>query len=364
MKLILVFAMLVCTEAQTTTQSNRRTVCTHGKTYPHRECQKYYRCDRGQFVVETCDFLKVYSKSLKKCVYRYSRNDDCTPKTTTTTDHTTTKDLMTTSPGCVHGKTYPNLHDCQHYYSCYKGWLALETCDNGSVYSSSVQHCVSLDSPDDDCESNESEIEQAAITTTTETPDKGNDKDWPFKIGSTTTTKTIERQPTPDSFVCVHGETYFHPSKCHLYYLCYNGLMLVENCSFDLVYSRSSKQCVSPTSPDNDCDSIIIEMQNIDITTADTGADVTDGDNNSMQRTTITTKVSTTTTTEEAVLSHAQNCTDRVAYKDKRECRKYYYCNSGKLEHRTCFLGFVFSQKLNQCVPRSSRNADCKPVAH
>ncbi len=343
--------------------------------------------------------------------------------------------LRTTAPGCVHGQTYPHPNDCQHFYICYRGWFALETCDFGSVYSRAVRHCVSLDSPDNDCkrknknvqrikkttkaastttEGNDIEMQQLEIRTTREkppTPKIGNDiemqqieirttrKNPPPKIGKNkktqrikkttkaapaTTTKgndikmqqieittmtgtpstthiVMDTRPTPVNSLCVHGETYFYPYQCQLYYLCYNNLFLIESCASDLVYSRSAKQCVSPTSPDNDCVSNGIEFQQIEITTTDTVPDNTDGKNTKMQRIK-SIKAASTTTTKEAVRSLDQNCTDRVVYPDQIECRKYYYCIDGKLERRTCFLDYVFSRRLKHCVPRYSHFADCESI--
>ncbi|KAK3610227.1 hypothetical protein CHS0354_022281 [Potamilus streckersoni] len=214
--------------------------------------------------------------------------------------------------------------------------------------------------------SNEIEMQQSETTTNTDSLPDTKDRKTKMhprkrtpKGASRTTTEANGIQPTLVNFICIHEETYFYPSNCHLYYFCYYGLLLIETCSTDLVYSRSAKKCVSPTSLENDCDSNKIEMQQIGITT-DILPDVTDGKNNKTKRFNTTNEIPTTT--KEAVGSRAQNCTDHLVYTDEKDCRKYYYCIRGKLEHRTCFLDYVFSRRLKHCVPLYSQYADCEQV--
>ncbi len=380
--------------------------------------------------------------------------------------------LRTTAPGCVHGQTYPHPNDCQHFYICYRGWFALETCDFGSVYSRAVRHCVSLDSPDNDCkrknknvqrikkttkaastttEGNDIEMQQLEIRTTREkppTPKIGNDiemqqieirttrKNPPPKIGKNkktqrikkttkaapaTTTKgndikmqqieittmtgtpstthiVMDTRPTPVNSLCVHGETYFYPYQCQLYYLCYNGFLLTEHCTSDLVYSRSAKQCVSPTSPDNDCVRNDIEMQQIEMRTTRKNPPPKIGKNKRTQRIKKTTKAASATTTEgndiemqqieitgttETTPTPIQDwqfttkstttteimdtqqmpvnslCVHGQTYFYPYQCQLYYLCYNNLFLIESCASDLVYSRSAKQCVSPTSPDNDC-----
>ncbi|KAL3867242.1 hypothetical protein ACJMK2_044458 [Sinanodonta woodiana] len=298
------------TKYRTTTYTYR--TCKEGERRAHnRDCKLYFICIGNVWSLRTCPKHGVFSTTVGKCVPSYSPYDYCsrtTYKMTTTTPVYFSLVTTTTSwttipkypPKCKEGETRPHRYDCRSYYICRNNVWIHKECPHRHVYSKIVGKCVMLYSPYDYCSRPDNRMTTTPLYTTT------------------------IRKPRPK---CKEGETRPHPQDCKSYYVCYYYAWVPKVCPHRNVYSKIVGKCVMSHSPFDDCSQTPNE------------------------------RITSTTEFPDYIIpdpSSTESCISGETYPVQNNCYRYFYCNNGTLQQRTCVFDFVYSRRMRRCVPQHS----------
>lgn len=224
---------------------NKRSIkCVEGSKTPAADCDKYYKCSRGQNLLYGCG--KDYLFNI-----------------TTLTCQLDVQHLCWPINSCTEGDklSYPN--DNQKYYECVGGKLVINSCDQYSIFNKLAMSCVAKE--ECTCPGGYKEGEMSSC------PDEC-DK---FYIciagvqalhecgpGNYFENKTLscekdvhDRCKIEKPCLCPggyeEGDLSPHPDDCDKYYICVNGKQILKECGKDNYFDKNTLTCEFDI--DNEC---------------------------------------------------------------------------------------------------------------
>ncbi|XP_077288695.1 uncharacterized protein LOC143913055 isoform X3 [Arctopsyche grandis] len=288
---------------------------------PHEsDCSKFYYCVFGTPVEFDCPAGLHFNPTLSVCDWPNSAG--CTTGgSTTTTQKTTSPSTEGTPSSTSNGETtpkgscpaidgvnatlLPHESDCSKFYYCEFGTPVEFDCPAGLHFNPTLSVC---DWP------NSAGCTTGGSTTTTQKTTSPSTEGTP---SSTSNGETTPKGSCP-AIDGVNATLLPHESDCSKFYYCVFGTPVEFDCPAGLHFNPTLSVCDWPNS----------------------AGCINDGPITTTQ----------TPTTDELVDEICSNCDLNTRYwGDTKNCRKYWFCVSGKRQSALCPPGLLFDGKIKMC---------------
>ncbi|KAG4069830.1 hypothetical protein HA402_006845 [Bradysia odoriphaga] len=351
--------------------------CNDGEYKPHEtECDEFYRCISGTFILINCPDGTQFNVTSKVCVVQEGdcNEDDRSSASTVVTTTELTTEALTNTPTDFTTNSSTDFSTTDSTTEETDSTTEATDSTTEETDSTTEANDTTTESTDSTTESNDSTTEANDSTTeatdatavatdsttkatestteeldsTTETTDsttESNDSttesnDSTTEATDSTTEKTDLTTETTDSTIeetteaettttqCVNNEYRPDENDCEAFYRCINGRFIKLFCSIGTHFDPKTRLCVDPD----------IAGCNLE----------TDRSTNSPEITEITTSPATENSTEVHVT--IVECHDNEYRPDESDCEAFYRCINGRFVKLFCSIGTNFDPNTRLCV--------------
>ncbi|XP_043680558.1 LOW QUALITY PROTEIN: uncharacterized protein LOC122634992, partial [Vespula pensylvanica] len=342
-----------------------RPVCKDGPYKPHeKDCDKYYKCENGNYVPKTCPSGLHWDRQRNTCSNPSEAKCPYPP------------------PPCTEGSTHPHECQCRLYYKCKNGGLTLQECEVGKEWDRINHICTdpasancpkrhpfgcnegSYKSDDKECNIYYKCISNNYVSKTC-TPGLH----WNRKR-NLCTDPIDARCPTSPINPCLGGFYKPHEKKCDKYYKCENGDYVLKTCPSGLHWNRKRNLCIvpadarCPTSPINTCLGGFYKPHEKECDkyyTCENGDYVLktcpSGLHWNRKR-----NLCIVPADARCPTSPINTCLGGFYKPHEKECDKYYTCENGDYVLKTCPSGLHWSRKRNLCIVPEDARCPTSPI--
>lgn len=213
------------------TTDNSPEECNTDEYFPHEtDCEAFYRCISGSFILIYCPKGTQFNISSKGCE---SQEMDCKDmeqgsSTSITTEISTVATTENSTNECASNDYRPHENDCEAFYRCIQGQLVTVFCPLGTHYNSNTRQC-------DHPEVAGCVPEEPQSTNSTETT-----------ITKTSTYVLYDDSTENQTGTCAEDEYQSDESNCEAFHLCISGRFVKLFCPSGSHYNTNTRQCDEP----------------------------------------------------------------------------------------------------------------------